>query len=192
MSRACPAIILAVASAIRRASAGDRRFLRVGPDAENPRRLEEALLGERQQGVTDDHRLADAEQGPHRGAVTAFRVVIDDVVMDQREVVDELDRHGTRDPELRRHADRLGGQHSERWTYPFAAVVRDDAALSITPAEVVLSDRTDLGRQRRHSTVERRRDDLPRALEDLLRAPRRRHTNTSVVRVVAPIGAKER
>ena len=49
--------------------------------------------GQGGQGVADDDGRPVAEGGPHRRPVPALAVVVDDVVVDQREVVDQLDRH---------------------------------------------------------------------------------------------------
>ena len=46
----------------------------------------------RGEGVAGDDGVADAVLGPQRRAVPPFEVAVDDVVVDEREVVDELDR----------------------------------------------------------------------------------------------------
>ena len=129
MSSAWPAIISPSPSG----SAATRRAAAARPG------VEQHLHGERQQRVADDDAVADAEHGPHRRAVAALAVVVDDVVVHQREVVDQLDgdRAG--------HADRLVGaaraaaeQSASAGADALAAAALDRAAVDVDPAEVVL------------------------------------------------------
>ena len=100
----------------RRGRVGDRggRALAVegapvGPrQPDHERRVEHDLLREGEQGVAHDDGAADAEQRPDRRPVPALGVLVDDIVVDQREVVDELDRDTAGDPDdpLRRRPPR--------------------------------------------------------------------------------------
>ena len=94
----------------RRGGVGQRR--RRGR-ARLRRRLEEDLVGQDLQGVAGDDGRADAVHRPHRRPVMAFGVGVDDVVVDEREVVDQLDGHAAGTPTSRIGAGRLGSEHGQ-------------------------------------------------------------------------------
>ena len=82
--------------------AGDHRRGGVGQPAQGGRRRAGSASssrtwnGEREQRVADEDGVADAVHVPHGRAVVAVAVAVHDVVVDEREVVDQLDRHGAR------------------------------------------------------------------------------------------------
>ncbi len=171
----------------RRGRVGDRggRALAVegapvGPrQPDHERRVEHDLLREGEQGVAHDDGAADAEQGPDRRPVPALGVLVDDIVVDQREVVDELDRHTAGDPDDPLRRDRLGREHGEGRAHALAAVAAGGAALRVRPTEVVLGDRPELGREPVDGGAQGRRDETARAAEHLRDAPCRDHATTS-------------
>ena len=59
------------------------------------RLLQEHLEGKRGERVTSDDGMTDAVFGPQGRAVPALEIAVDDVVVDKREVVDDLDRYGS-------------------------------------------------------------------------------------------------
>ena len=77
--------------------------------------------------------------------MTALAVTVDDVVVHQREVVDELDGDGTGHADGGRCAHGFGGQHRERGPYPLAPVPGHRVALGVGPAEVVRHGRAERG-----------------------------------------------
>ena len=96
MSSACPAIMSWVA--VDQAAGGEHPL--------RGRLLEQHLESQGGQSVAGDDGGPDAELAPHRRAMPALVVAVDDVVVDEREVVDQLDRDGAR------HADGLGAAAS--------------------------------------------------------------------------------
>ena len=70
-------------------------------------------MGQDLQGVTGDDGRSDAVHRPHGRAVMAFGVGVDDVVVDEREVVDELDGHRAGHPDLGVGPRRLGGEDGQ-------------------------------------------------------------------------------
>ena len=64
------------------------------------RLFEHDLEGQRGQRVAGDDGLPDPELAPYRRAVSPLGVAVDDVIVDEREVVDQLDGHGTDDAGL--------------------------------------------------------------------------------------------
>ena len=103
MSSAWPAIMAAVASAKAAEAAAPR------PNGG----FEQHLVGQDLQGVAGDDGRADPVHGPHRRAVMALGVGVDDVVVDEREVVDQLHGHGARYADLGVRPGRLGGEDGE-------------------------------------------------------------------------------
>jgi hypothetical protein len=77
--------------------------------------------------------------------VTAFAVAVDDVVVEQREVVDELDRDRTGYPVPRVGARGLRRQHGQRGADPLAPGARTGRPVLVAPAEVVGRDPPELG-----------------------------------------------
>ena len=134
--------------------AGDHRVGRARQRGRAARRGERARLEqhahrERLERVADDDRLADAEERPHGRAVTALAVAVDHVVVQQREVVDELDGDRARHADRRERAGRLGREDRQRGPDALAAAARRRVALLVGPAQVVADRRLQLRRRRR-------------------------------------------
>jgi hypothetical protein len=100
----------------------------------------EYVEGERQQRVPGEDRRADAEEAPRRRAMPPGQVAVHDVVVQQREVVHQLDRHRGRHRLAGRAADDRRGQQHERRADGLAAVRRHLRAMLVPPAEVVAGD----------------------------------------------------
>ncbi len=69
--------------------------------------------------------------------MTALGVAVHEVVVQQGEVVDELDRDRAGQPDLDRGTGRLRGQQCQCRTYQLAAAARQRRALRVGPAAVV-------------------------------------------------------
>ena len=73
---------------------------RRGAHALGRRLFEHDLEGQRGQRVPGNDGLPDPELAPYGGAVSPLGVAVDDVIVDEREIVDQLDGHGTDDAGL--------------------------------------------------------------------------------------------
>ena len=69
--------------------------------------------GDRVHAVSGVDRLRHAPDGPHRGAMVPRRVLVLDVVVDEREVVQQLDRRGRGQDTLRLIRARQGLEHQK-------------------------------------------------------------------------------
>ena len=78
----------------------DHRLSRLGEPRGSPhplggRLLQQNLERERDERIAGDDGMADTVLGPKSRAVPPFEVAVDDVVVDEREIVDHLDGDGT-------------------------------------------------------------------------------------------------
>src|SRR5829696_5478968 len=110
-------------------------------------------------------------------------VTIHDVVVEQREVVDQLHRDRTVHRRLRRASDGAGGGERERRANRLPA-----AGAVVVPAEVVDGDRPEVGLERVHGRAQRGPDEVARAVEPLGKG--RRHAATSSVGACRPAASR--
>ena len=75
--------------------------------------FEEDLVSEDLQGVAGDDRRPDPVHRPHRRPVMPFGVDVDDVIVDEREVVDQLHRHRPGHADLGVGPGGFGGQDGQ-------------------------------------------------------------------------------
>ena len=127
--------------------------------------LQQDLVGEGEEGVADEDGLGGAVHLPDGVAVPALFVTVHQVVVQQREVVDQLDRDGAGDADLGRGSGHLGGQQRERGAHGLAAVTVRGAALGVDPAEVVGGDGVHGRRQPVHGSTQHRGGQGPPALQ---------------------------
>ncbi len=125
--------------------------------------------------VAGQDRARHAEHGPGRRPVPALLVAVHDVVVQQREVVDELDRDRAVDRRLRRRADGRRRGRARAGTHRLAA-----AGAVLVPAEVVDGDRAQIRLERVDGRAQGRPDELARAVERL--GERRGHAATPRLR----------
>ncbi len=102
--------------------------------------FQQDLVGEGEERVADQDRERRAVHLPHRVAVAALLVAVHQVVVQQREVVDELDGDRAGDADLGRGSRSLGGEQREGGADGLAAVAVRRVALGVDPAEVVRGD----------------------------------------------------
>ena len=119
---------------------------------------EQGALGEDQEGVARIQRERDAPERPECGAMTAQGAVVLDVVMHEREVVNEL--HGGRGGKgvAPVGAAGLAGQQTDGRAQVFAAGRGRWLEVFVGPAEMVAQHTGQIGRQRGGV------DDLPRVV----------------------------
>ncbi len=103
--------------------------------------FQQHLVGQGEQGVADEDGLGGAVHLPDGVAVPALFVAVHQVVVQQREVVDQLHGDGAGDAGLGLGAGDLRGEHREGGAYGLAAVPVRGVALGVDPAEVVGGNR---------------------------------------------------
>ena len=69
--------------------------------------------------------------------MTPLGVAIHHVVVEKREVVDQLDRHGSRKSCLRGRTDTPGGREGQGWADHLAPGVVHGPAVGVDPSEVI-------------------------------------------------------
>lgn len=128
--------------------------------------FQQHLVGQGEQGVADQDGLGGAVHLPDGVAVPALLVAVHQVVVQQREVVDQFDGDRAGHAGLRGGAGDLGGQHGEGGAYGLAAVAVRGPALGVDPAEVVGGDRVHGRRQAVDGRPQYRRGQGPAALQE--------------------------
>ena len=155
--------------------------------------VEQYLMGQRLQGVSDEDRLADPEQRPHRRAMPPLLVAVDDVVVEEREVVHQLDGDGSRNTNLCGSAHSLGREERQGRTHTLSGA-GGRCPVGLHVPEVVLGGAAQVRVQRRQSGDERRIDEPLGSLQDVGRdGDALHHAGTSsVVRLCQSAGASQR
>ena len=117
---------------------------------ERPLRVQAAIAepqqgeaGERVHAVAGVDRLRDAGDGPERGAAAPGFALILDVVVEQREVMDELDGGGGREGLLDFAPQRLRREQQRRRAQQLARRGLGGASLDVLPPEVVAHPRVE-------------------------------------------------
>src|ERR1700680_4208109 len=100
-------------------------------------RREQAAQGVGEHAVAGVDALLGAPDRPHRRAMAAQLVTVLNVVVDQREVVDQLDSDGGRQRPGGLAPERLAGPERQRWTDALSGRLVRWAPLRVRPAEMV-------------------------------------------------------
>ena len=101
-------------------------------------------MGQDLQRIAGHDGRADAVERPDGGAVVAFGVGVDDVVVNQREVVDQLDGHSSGHPDAGVRPGRFGGEDGQGRADALAAGRVHRVTGGISPAQVIGRDASDL------------------------------------------------
>ena len=99
--------------------------------------VEQRQIGQHVHAVAGVDRLRFAPQLPHRRAVVAHGVAVFDVVVDEREVVQQLQRHGGGDGPRSVAAACFDGQQTEQRAQALADGRLHRRELLVQPAQVV-------------------------------------------------------
>ena len=106
---------------------------------------EQDLCGQGRKSIAGDESDRRAPKCPHGGPVPALEVPVHEVVMDEGEIVDELDRNATGGTHFGVGPGCLRRQDRQRGADPLPALYGRWAAVRACPAEVVTDDVTDTG-----------------------------------------------
>ncbi len=128
--------------------------------------LQQHLVGQGEQGVADQDGLGGAVHLPDGVAVPALFVAVHQVVVQQREVVDQFDGDRAGHTGARCRAGDLGGQHRERGAHRLAPVAVRGPALRVGPAEVVGGHRVHGRGQTVDGRAQHRHGQGPAALQE--------------------------
>ena len=88
-------------------------------------------------GVANNDAFADAEHIPHRCPMAPGAVVVHDVVVDQREVVDEFHGYSTGNCGVWQPVHCFCSEHRQSRSHPFAAPCVGRIAILVRPAKVI-------------------------------------------------------
>lgn len=105
--------------------------------------------------------LCQTPQFPHRRATAARIALILNIIVDQREIVDQLDRCRQRQGIARVAANRATAQQAEARAQQFAWIERRRTQFFVAPAEVILLHRIEA----RHPFIRQRKRRTHRRLD---------------------------